>query len=173
MYHKVRAVLTRGGLLPYEISNSAYPGYESRHTLNYWAGGNYYAFGAAAAGYLQDIRFTHPASVSEFIKAADTVTPEAIRDYFDKTKDKSDLIVTTDIMTEEEKIREYPFLALRTNKGMSNSFFKTRFGRDLNEVFAEAIDRNIKAGLLAREDDRIFLTAEGFDFADRVIRDMI
>ena len=173
MYHKVRAVLTRGGLLPYEISNSAYPGYESRHNLNYWAGGNYYAFGAAAAGYLQDIRFTHPASVSEFIKAADTVTPEAIRDYFDKTKDKSDLIVTTDIMTEEEKIREYPFLALRTNKGMSNSFFKTRFGRDLNEVFAEAIDRNIKAGLLAREDDRIFLTAEGFDFADRVIRDMI
>ena len=173
MYHRVREVLASGGLMPYEISNSACPGYESRHNLNYWAGGNYYAFGAAAAGYLQDIRFTHPASLSDYLMAADEVTAEAVREYFDKAKDKSDLIVTTDIMTEEEKIREYPFLALRTNAGMSIARFNELYGQDLLDVFGEAISKNTEAGLLAREGDRIFLTSEGFDFADKVIRDMI
>ncbi|MBO4604637.1 MAG: radical SAM family heme chaperone HemW [Clostridiales bacterium] len=173
MYHKVREVLTKGGLQPYEISNSAVPGFESRHNLNYWAGGNYYAFGAAAAGYLQDMRFTHPASVSDYIKAADDLTPGKVKDYFDNRIFQSDLLVTTDIMTEEEKIKEYPFLALRTNAGMSIRRFKELYGKDLLETFGEAISKNIEAGLLATEDDRIFLTTEGFDLADMVIRDMI
>ncbi|MBO4580586.1 MAG: radical SAM family heme chaperone HemW [Clostridiales bacterium] len=173
MYHKVREVLAKGGLMPYEISNSAIPGYESRHNLNYWAGGNYYAFGAAAAGYLQDVRFTHPSSVSDYIRAADEVTAEDIREYFDRKMGKSDLIVTTDFMTEEEKIKEYPFLALRTQAGMNVARFNELYGKDLIVVFGEVISKNIEAGLLAREGDRIFLTREGLDFADKVIRDMI
>lgn len=173
MYHKVREVLQDGGLMPYEISNSACPGFESRHNLNYWAGGNYYAFGAAAAGYLQDMRFIHPSSVTEYINAAGEVTADSVRDYFDGKAKESDLIVTTDVMTKEEKMKEYPFLALRTNAGMSDQRFKAMFGSDLREVFKDAIDRNLKSGLLAAEGDRIFLTAEGFDFADKVIRDMI
>jgi oxygen-independent coproporphyrinogen-3 oxidase len=173
MYHKVREVLAQGGLLPYEISNSAVPGFESRHNLNYWAGGNYYAFGAAAAGYLQDMRFTHPASVADYIKAADDLTPGRIKEYFDNRTFQSDLIVTTDIMTEEEKMKEYPFLALRTNAGMNTSRFKDMFGKDIHDVFGDAIARNIERGLLVQDGDRIFLTEKGFDLADMVIRDMI
>lgn len=173
MYHKVREVLRQGGLLPYEISNSAVPGFESRHNLNYWAGGNYYAFGAAAAGYLQDMRFTHPTSVADYIKAADDLTPGRIKEYFDNRTFQSDLIVTTDIMTEEEKMKEYPFLALRTNAGMNTSRFKDMFGKDIHDVFGDAIARNMERGLLVQDGDRIFLTEKGFDLADMVIRDMI
>ena len=173
MYHKVREVLAQGGLLPYEISNSAVPGFESRHNLNYWAGGNYYAFGTAAAGYLQDMRFTHPASVADYIKAADGLTPGRIKEYFDNRTFQSDLIVTTDIMTEEEKMKEYPFLALRTNAGMNTSRFKDMFGKDIHDVFGDAIAMNMERGLLVQDGDRIFLTEKGFDLADMVIRDMI
>ena len=132
MYHKVREVLRQGGLLPYEISNSAVPGFESRH-----------------------------------------LTPGRIKEYFDNRTFQSDLIVTTDIMTEEEKMKEYPFLALRTNAGMNTSRFKDMFGKDIHDVFGDAIARNMERGLLVQDGDRIFLTEKGFDLADMVIRDMI
>ena len=173
MYHKVREVLAQGGLLPYEISNSAVPGFESRHNLNYWAGGNYYAFGAAAAGYLQDMRFTHPASVAAYIEAAKAITPESIKEYFDSKQEKSDLLITTDIMDREEKMKEYPFLALRTSYGMSRKVFLERFNVQIDEFFADAIRKNIDEGLLIEFEDTIRLTDKGFDFADKVIRDMI
>ena len=173
MYHRVRALLAAKGLARYEISNNSVGGYESRHNLNYWAGGNYYAFGAAAAGYLQDMRFTHPASVAAYIEAAKAITPESIKEYFDSKQEKSDLLITTDIMDREEKMKEYPFLALRTSYGMSRKVFLERFNVQIDEFFADAIRKNIDEGLLIEFEDTIRLTDKGFDFADKVIRDMI
>jgi len=173
MYHRVRSLLAAKGLARYEISNNSVGGYESRHNLNYWAGGNYYAFGAASAGYLQDIRFIHPASAEGYIECARQVTPEELNEYFDNKKESSDLLTTTDIMTEEEKIKEYPFLALRTAMGMSRREFLARYGQTIEDVFGDAVRKNIEEGLLVSEGDRIFLSDRGFDLADKVIRDMI
>jgi oxygen-independent coproporphyrinogen-3 oxidase len=40
----------RGTIPQYEISNYAKPGFESRHNINYWTGGDYVGIGPAAAG---------------------------------------------------------------------------------------------------------------------------
>ena len=58
LYTRICALLRGRGYAHYEISNFAKPGYPSRHNLHYWACGEYYAFGAAAHGYLNGKRFS-------------------------------------------------------------------------------------------------------------------
>ena len=48
MFRRTRQILSGAGFTPYEISNYAKPGFESRHNLIYWTGGNYYGVGTAA-----------------------------------------------------------------------------------------------------------------------------
>ena len=43
----------------YEVSNYSITSYESRHNLTYWENNEYYGFGLGAAGYIDNIRYSH------------------------------------------------------------------------------------------------------------------
>lgn len=43
------------GVIRYEVSNFARPGFESRHNTNYWEGGGYLGLGPGAHGYLPEV----------------------------------------------------------------------------------------------------------------------
>lgn len=58
------------GFAQYEISNFAQPGYESRHNLNYWRGGEYYAIGPGAHGYTQGRRWHYARDLTAFLQGA-------------------------------------------------------------------------------------------------------
>ena len=145
MYHGLRDFLAERGLIPYEISNCAFPGYESRHNLSYWSGSEYYAFGAGAHGYLNSERFAHPESVEEYI--ADPL-----------------MRITEEVLTEQDKIKEKCMLALRTSEGVS---------RELAEGFPDEIQKNLKLGYLEQTSSGYRLTRRGLDFANLVFMDFI
>jgi len=56
------------GFAQYEISNFAQPGYESRHNLNYWHCGEYFAVGPAAHGFTQGRRWHYPRDLAAFLR---------------------------------------------------------------------------------------------------------
>jgi oxygen-independent coproporphyrinogen-3 oxidase len=59
MGRAVAEVYGAAGLLRYEISNHARPGYHSRHNALYWTGGDYLALGVGATGALHGGRAGH------------------------------------------------------------------------------------------------------------------
>ncbi len=52
LFEATQEILASAGLPAYEISNHARPGFESRHNLTYWRGGDYVGIGPGAHGRL-------------------------------------------------------------------------------------------------------------------------
>lgn len=61
--------LPAAGLPQYEISNFARPGFESRHSQNYWVGGDYLGLGPAAHSHRDGRRWANPRSLHRWRQA--------------------------------------------------------------------------------------------------------
>ena len=177
MYHAVRGFLKDNGLIPYEISNSALPGFESRHNTAYWDGRDYYAIGAGAHGFLNSVRFGHYDNVVSFIKNAGTIMEDEVLKLLGICGEYADsvegLLYCEERLDQEDRMREYPFLKLRTAKGIDTAEFERRFGKRFDEVFAGELKSNIEKGLLIVDGSRIALTERGLDFANLVMEDFL
>jgi oxygen-independent coproporphyrinogen-3 oxidase len=68
LYENASALLSSRGFIHYEISNFALPGFECRHNLNYWWGGEYVGLGPAAASHLAGRRFKNRADLDAYIQ---------------------------------------------------------------------------------------------------------
>ena len=66
LYLQTAETLESAGILPYEISNFAVPGFESRHNLKYWHGEEYLGLGPTAHSYLSGRRFFYPRDIESF-----------------------------------------------------------------------------------------------------------
>lgn len=144
MYILVNDVLEKNGFLRYEVSNFAKSGYESRHNLNYWNNEEYYGFGVAAHGYENDIRYSNPTIIEEYIK-----NPIQHKEAH--------------TLTQQEKFEEEIFLGFRKRYGINTAFIKQKYGiefknkyKDILKKYADYIEKtatgyslNIKGVLLS------------------------
>ncbi len=67
LFAQARAFLLAQGFVHYEISNFARPGFECRHNLNYWRGGEYLGLGPAAASHLDGKRFKNKNDLDAYL----------------------------------------------------------------------------------------------------------
>lgn len=67
MFYAIRDVLADKGIIRYEISNFAKPGYECRHNLKYWMAQEYIGLGAAAHSYFDGKRSSNEERLEEYI----------------------------------------------------------------------------------------------------------
>lgn len=151
MYHELRDLLGSKGLAPYEISNCGRP---SLHNMSYWNAMEYYAFGAGASGYVEDKRFSHAPDIRSYIGDPLCVEVE-------------------EIMTQDSKMSEYVMLRFRTSDGVDPEEFKKRFGRDVEDLFGDRLNKLISDGMLEILDGRYTLTRKGLDFANLVFGEFI
>ena len=151
MYHSLREYLRNRGLEPYEISNC---GRISVHNMSYWRGMEYYAFGPAASGYLNGIRFSHDRSVDGYLA--------------DSMKVNEDEVLSSD-----EKAREYVMLMLRTSMGPDKREYEERFGKDIFEEYKKEIRKLFSQGLIICDDSGFRLTKKGLDFANLAFEEFI
>lgn len=107
LYTRICALLRGRGYAHYEISNFAKPGYPSRHNLHYWACGEYYAFGAAAHGYLNGKRFS-------VVRDTDAYIARTRGAHFWEACDDLPALP----LSAEEREEERVFLGLRTADGV-------------------------------------------------------
>ncbi|MDO8281225.1 MAG: radical SAM family heme chaperone HemW [Thermodesulfovibrionia bacterium] len=126
MYNHTIDHLSLSGYEHYEISNFAKPGCRSRHNLNYWDRGDYYAAGLGAHSFINGNRSYNIGDLEDYLKAiSDNRSPVQEEVYITKEKAASEAI----------------FLGLRTTDGINvESFFK-RYGMNiLSHYQAELAD---------------------------------
>ena len=151
LYDATAEEAARFGLLPYEISNYAKPGAESRHNLQYWRYGDYAGIGPGAHG-----RLTLD---GHLVATRRHRAPEAWADLVERTGHGMTEQLT---LRSEEMVREMLLMGLRLTEGVSADRFLARTGRTLSSaVDADMIRRAAEEGYIIWHDGRLTATQEG------------
>lgn len=153
MYEMLRSMMTDKGIMQYEISNFAKPGYESKHNLTYWNNDYYYGFGAGAHGYLPGKRTCNIRPLPHYVKQA---------------LENGKPVLNTEIIGTKENIEEEMFLGLRKREGVNKSKFAKKFGLSMDKLYNMEINQLINKGWLMEKDDSICLTDQGLLFGNEV-----
>ena len=139
MYDNACRTLEKSSLKRYEISNFSHLGWESRHNLNYWQEGRYFAFGASASGFVGDTRYTNPYDIKRYLS-----TPVAL------------LHNDCERLTKEEQANEFVMLGLRLTSGVSLAEFEERYSADFFAFFKNA-RRLVEQGFLQVQGGRVYV----------------
>ncbi|MGI6777462.1 MAG: radical SAM family heme chaperone HemW [Acetivibrionales bacterium] len=153
MYHYAIDRLNNYGLKQYEISNFARPGLECKHNLIYWKAEEYLGIGAGAHSYFNSKRFNNFYDVDRYILAAGN----------NKTVTENEQVVDFD-----DEMAEFMILGLRLTKGISLNEFKSRFERDVYDVYGKQIETLLEKGLIIVNKDVMQLSPFGMDVANKV-----
>lgn len=176
MYDITKKLLSVNGYERYEISNYAKPGYECRHNMVYWTGGEYVGFGLGASSYFQGKRFSNLRDIFKYLNLM-----EDLSDRFVETDNLETLYnETTRILREnvtpiyiDSRMEEFMFLGLRMMCGVSREDFAERFKKDIYEVYAPVLNKYIDEGYMATDGDRIYLTDMGIDVSNVILADFL
>jgi len=154
MYEYAIEELTANGLLQYEISNFAVPGFECKHNLNYWLNGNYIGIGAGAHSHWNGKRWANTDSVEAYIgggcvgRIGERTTSDVLRPTPDDSQNAPDQ-------------RDTLIMGLRLLDGIPRSKFNG-FEKEVADLITE--------GLLEQANDNYRLTRHGLYLANEVFR---
>jgi oxygen-independent coproporphyrinogen-3 oxidase len=141
----------RFGLLPYEVSNYARPGGESRHNLQYWRYGDYVGIGPGAHGRV---------TVGGALLA--TRRHRAPEPWAERVERQGHGSTDDEPVPPAERAREALLMGLRLSEGIDAVRFATRTGVALEAAIeGETLGRAVEAGYLERAGGRLRATAEG------------
>lgn len=157
MHHAILSLLEKNGYHHYEISNCCFPGYESRHNINYWKALPYYGFGCGAHSYYAGKRRANTADICDYREKL--FLPDAELSLFQKIEEE--------ISPDEEK-KEFILLGLRLLSGVSKDEYHSRFHADLTVDFSQEIASLCEAGLLVEKDACFFIPPDKLDVANLV-----
>jgi oxygen-independent coproporphyrinogen-3 oxidase len=159
MYERTIERLAESGLIQYEISNYARPGFECRHNLVYWANDAYFGFGLGAARYMNGLRATNIRDLPGYIR---------------RMEQGLDATGPSEQLTLEERARETATLMIRrVQMGINRADFLTRTGFSIDELAGPSIIKHIQNGLLTDDGSTIRLTRQGVMLGDTVASDFL
>jgi putative oxygen-independent coproporphyrinogen III oxidase len=139
------------GLMPYEISNYARPGAESRHNLAYWRYADYAGIGPGAHGRV---------TVDGALRA--TRRHRAPEPWADRVERDGHGSTAEELVSPRDRAREALLMGLRLAEGIDLAWFSARTGFVLEDATDPAILHGcIEAGYLVATPGRIAATAEG------------
>lgn len=159
MYHLLMNELPRHGLFPYEISNAARPGFESRHNSLYWQARPYFAFGPGASSYVNGHRRTN---LFDFETWQDKISRNSL-----------------DIFEDEETInglearKEFMLLGFRMLEGVSEISYANIFAEDIDIRFNKELKKLQNRQLIENSGGFYRLTKQGRDLANQVFMEFI
>ena len=159
MYERTGEYLAQKGYGRYEISNYSLPRFACRHNLSYWERTDYAGFGLGAASLRENVRWSNTAELAEYLAHAGQ-TGEETRIKKEMTR-----------LSIQDQMEEFMFLGLRKTEGVSASAFERLYGKPLEAVYEEPVERLIREGLFIRyqkEDGSVFfrLSARGIDVSN-------
>lgn len=147
MYKYINDTLVSNGYIHYEISNYAKRGYESRHNLVYWNNDYYYGFGLSSSSYIDNVRIVNTKNLSKYLNGEYIATS---------------LIEDINVRMENEVM-----LGLRKFKGINLDVFRSKYKRDLMDVFNT--DDLIRDGYLVIEDNYLRISSEYMYISNEII----
>jgi oxygen-independent coproporphyrinogen-3 oxidase len=182
MLARIPEVLAEHGLVRYEISNYAKPGFESRHNMVYWRGGDYLGVGAGAHSYLAQrslcgsitgaSRWSTLALPEAFVKATST----SVR--IDEAASVPSPLVEPTVSWRETldmpgSIFEFFYLGMRLVRGVSEGDFFRRFGESMPQAYVEHLNELVREGYVNYDAGCYALTTKGIAVADSVFERLL
>ena len=155
MYWLVKNYLKKNGYNQYEISNFSKAGYYSRHNTDCWKQKEYIGFGVAAHSYFNMKRYSNICDVEKYI-----------RNLENKEIEKN--VEIHEVQNIESKMNEYMILGLRMIEGVNVKKFKEIFHQDVLEKYKKQLEKLQKEKLIYFDNEKIYLTNKGIDFANIV-----
>ena len=150
MYEDTVVSLSEHGLLRYEISNFALPGYESRHNLKYWECDEYLGFGVAAYSCFGGRRFGISRDFSAYLATREVLEEDAV-------------------ISPAERMTEYVMLGLRLEKGIDKSAFLGKFGTEFDAVYGARLSPYVKGGFVLDSVGNCRFTTSGFLVSNAIL----
>ena len=95
--------------------------------------------------------------------------PAKLKDYALSYQNK----FHAELLTEAEEMEEFMFLGLRKMNGISKKLFSEYFGKSLEDVYGEPIQKLENLKLLEQNVDRVWLTKRGIDVSNSVFVEFI
>ena len=152
MYELARETLEKNGYRQYEISNFAKDGFVCRHNRDCWLRHEYLGVGAAACGFIGNVRTRNPGTIPGYLRG----------DPQEQT-----------VLTEEDARFESVMLGLRLTEGLPESVFRKAHGISFREAFGEKLDAPLKDGRLLFENGVLRLTRYGMDVMNSVLVELM
>lgn len=155
MLDMAEEILGARGMVRYEISNYARPGFECRHNLSCWRGLNYLGLGCAAASRVGNRRWTNVADLDAYVSSAKR---HAI------TREEETLSPVTDAC-------ERLVFGLRMREGVDLEkvlAVTSLVGSAQEQIWRRTLSRLGGDGLLVGRDGRWCLSPRGIALADHV-----
>lgn len=149
MFDATAETLAAAGIVQYEISNYARPGYQCRHNLNYWDRGEYLAAGAGAHSFMDGARYRNSGNVITYIERLE-MSELPVEESTHPTRD--------------EALRETIFLGLRKTEGISLQKCAADGGR-IPQLCSDLIED----GLLQLAGSAISFTRRGMVISNEIL----
>ena len=151
LYDATREEAARFGLLPYEISNYAQHGAESRHNLRYWRYGDYIGIGPGAHGRLT---LNHRLHATRRHRAPEPWAARVEQTGTGQTEQTP--------LEPEEIAREMLLMGLRLAEGISAARFLSRTGQTLESALdMDAVAHAAAEDYVTWSSGRLIATDEG------------
>jgi oxygen-independent coproporphyrinogen-3 oxidase len=147
---------SEAGLPPYEISNHARRGKESRHNLIYWRYGDYSGVGPGAHGRRLGMRTVRHRKPENFLAAV---------------RRNGHGIAEEAVLLPSEAADEALVMGLRLSEGIDAGAVARRFGLK-SVVDWRKVDRLVESGHLIRRKQRIATTARGRLLLDHILAEI-
>jgi putative oxygen-independent coproporphyrinogen III oxidase len=159
LFEATRSITSSAGLPPYEISNHARPGCESRHNLTYWRYGDYAGIGPGAHGRrggLATLRHKKP----ENWLAAVTRNGNGLQ--------------SEEALSPQERAREALVMGLRLKEGVNLDQIAANTGVHRSSLIdASAAAALVKHGLICSQDALLQVTRAGMPLLDRILVEIV
>jgi putative oxygen-independent coproporphyrinogen III oxidase len=144
LYDATAEEAARFGLLPYEVSNYARPGSESRHNLAYWRYGDYAGIGPGAHG---RVSVGDGAGGGRLLATRRHRAPES---WAARVEAQGHGTTHEDEVAPVERAREMLLMGLRLDEGIAASRFAARTGIALADALdGEVLERALAEGYVA------------------------
>ena len=151
-------MLGAAGWARYEVSNWAKAGFECRHNLNYWRGGDYVAAGCGAHGHWNGTRWWN---------ARDAKT------YIAHISSHGHAREGEEILNASQRLSERVALGVRLREGFDLDELETRYQIDARALLGDGLEFLTGAGALQREGAKVRPAPASMAIADGMARRLL
>lgn len=154
LYYWTIDTFAQHGIMQYELSNFARPGWESRHNTVYWQRKPYMAFGLGACAFDGVSRFQNEKNLLNYINGV---------------KNNGTINLFTEKLSDKQAWLERLMLGLRQLKGVLVSEVLKSLSEEEKKEFFRRMDELVSARLLSYTNEYIALTPAGLSVANEIV----
>lgn len=153
MYAYAISYLEKQGFLHYEISNFAKEQHRSLHNQAYWHYDDFIGIGCGASGKKNHIRYDNTRNLHTYIEQGACCSEIKL--------------------SKQDEMFEMLMMSLRLKEGLDLAVFYQRFQIDFTKQYANALQRQIDAGMLVHQQGRVYTTMKGMLLLHDVLVDFL